>query len=112
MTMARRRPKIRSKALQKAYDRYIGDDPRQQAAFDEELANSQIARKIYEIRTKAGLSQRELAKLVGTTASVICQLEDSDYQGHSLSMLRRIAAALNKRVEIRFVSAGRSRQTA
>jgi transcriptional regulator with XRE-family HTH domain len=55
------------------------------------------------LRTKAGLSQRQLAKLVGTTASVICLLEDADYQGHSLSMLRRIAAALNHRVEIRFM---------
>ncbi len=42
-------------------------------------------------------------KLVGTTASVICLLEDADYEGHSLSMLRRIAAALHRRVEIRFV---------
>ena len=53
----------------------------------------------------AGLSQRALAKLAGTTASVICRREDSDYEGHSLAMLRRIAAALNKRVEIRFVPA-------
>jgi hypothetical protein len=41
--------------------------------------------------------------LVDTTASVICRLEDADYEGHSLAMLNRIAAALNKRVEIRFV---------
>ena len=45
---------------------------------------------------------RELARRVGTTASVICQLENADYQGHSLSLLKRIAAALGKRVEIRF----------
>jgi len=35
---------------------------------------------------------------------VICRLENADYEGHSSAMLRRIAAALNKRVEIRFVS--------
>ena len=40
------------------------------------------------------ITQRQLAKKVGTTASVICRLEDADYQGHSLAMLRRIAAAL------------------
>ena len=56
-----------------------------------------------KLRTQAGLSQRQLAKLVGTTASVICLLEDADYQGHSLSMLRRIATALDRRIEIRFV---------
>ena len=62
-----------------------------------------VARKIVELRTSAGLSQRELAKLVGTTASVICRLEDADYEGHSLAMLRRIGTALKQRVEIRFV---------
>lgn len=73
------------------------------AALEEARANDEVARKIYELRTNAGLTQRQLAKLVGTTASVICLLEDADYEGHSLSMLRRIALAVNRRVEIRFV---------
>ena len=46
-----------------------------------------------------------------TTASVICRLEDADYEGHSLAMLNRIAAALNRRVEIRFVPAERRLQS-
>ena len=58
---------------------------------------------MYELRTKAGLSQRALAKLVGTSASAICRVEDADYEGHSLGLLRRIAAALHQRVELRFV---------
>jgi transcriptional regulator with XRE-family HTH domain len=62
-----------------------------------------IARRIVELQTSAGLSQRELARRVGTTASVICRLEDADYEGHSLAMLRRIGTALKQRVEIRFV---------
>jgi transcriptional regulator with XRE-family HTH domain len=69
----------------------------------EERANLDVARKICDLRTKAKLSQRSLAKLVGTTASVICRLEDADYEGHSLAMLNRIAAALDRRVEIRFL---------
>jgi len=52
------------------------------------------------------------AALVGTTASVISRPEDADYEGHSMAMLRRIAAALNKRVEIRFVPAHRRLQAA
>ena len=97
------RKRMKSTALQFAYNRYIGNKPERIDSFEEELANADIARKIYDLRTKAGLSQRQLAKLVGTTASVICRLEDADYEGHSLAMLRRIAAALNKRVEIRFL---------
>jgi transcriptional regulator with XRE-family HTH domain len=59
---------------------------------------------LYAARTDAGLTQAQLAKAAGTTQQVISQLEDADYQGHSLSMLRRIAAALDRRVEVRLVS--------
>jgi len=93
--------------------RYYAGRPERLAALEEERVNAQVARQIYELRTKAGLSQRELGKLVGTTASVICRLEDADYDGPSLAMLRRIAAALDQRVEIRFVPrSGRLQRTA
>ena len=62
-----------------------------------------IAQMIYDARTAAQLTQSQLAEKVGTTQSVISQLEDADYEGHSLSMLRRVAAALDQRIEIRFV---------
>ena len=71
--------------------------------FDEAFRRQAVARKIYDLRAKAGLSQRELAKMIGTSASAICRLEDADYEGHSLAMLNRIAEALDRRVEIRFV---------
>jgi DNA-binding XRE family transcriptional regulator len=98
-----RKSRFASKALEFAYDRYVGKDEAKAEAFEAELANADVARKIYDLRTKAGLTQGQLAKLVGTSTSVISRLEDADYEGHSLAMLRRIAAALNKRVEIRFV---------
>ena len=62
--------------------------------------NAEVAQLIYEARIKAGLTQNELAALIGTKQPVIARLEDADYQGHSLSMLQKIAQALNKRVEI------------
>ena len=80
-----------------------GRDPEMTELVEQERANLDIARKIYELRTTARLSQTELARKVGTTQSVISRLEDADYDGHSLDMLRRIAAALQNRVEIRFV---------
>jgi len=81
-----------------------GDSAEMADLLEQERANLDIARKIYELRTKAKLSQSELAKKVGTTQSVISRLEDADYDGHSLAILRRIASALEKRVEIRFVA--------
>jgi ribosome-binding protein aMBF1 (putative translation factor) len=83
--------------------RYFAGKPEMLAMLEEARAEEEVARKIADLRTKAGLSQRELAKLVGTSASAICRLEDADYEGHSMAMLKRIAHALNTRVEIRFV---------
>lgn len=85
--------------------RYYAGRPERLAALEQARANDSVARKIAALRVKAGLTQRQLAKLVGTTPSVICRLENADYEGHSLAMLNRIAAALNQRVEIRFVQA-------
>jgi DNA-binding XRE family transcriptional regulator len=95
-----------SDALAFLHERYIGEDPSKLASLERERLNARIARQIYDLRTQAGLTQRQLASLVGTTASVICQLEDSDYSGHSLSMLQRVATALSSRIELRFVPTG------
>lgn len=92
-----------SAALEYVHRRFIAGQPERMAELEEARAGAEVARQVYELRTKAKLTQKELADRVGTTASVISRLEDDDYQGHSLAMLRRIAAALNKRVEIRFV---------
>ncbi len=107
--MARKR-KPTSDAVEILHRRYFEGRPHMLSMLEEERANVEIARRIYELRSKAGLTQQQLAQLVGTTASVICRLEDSDYEGHSLSMLRRIAAALDKRIEIRFLPAKRKLQ--
>jgi DNA-binding XRE family transcriptional regulator len=109
MKATKKTRKFHSPTLQFSYDRYVGADPKLTEEYERELINAEIARKIYDLRTKAGLSQRELAKKIGTSASAICRLEDSDYDGHSLSLLKRIAEALDQRVEIRFVPTKRLR---
>lgn len=80
-----------------------GRNPARQQAFEEEVANREVAHQIFQLRQKAGVSQAELARRIGTTQSVISRLEDADYEGHSLAMLNRIAAAVERRVQIRFV---------
>ena len=81
----------------------IGNDRKLRARIDEQKLNVRVAEMIYAAREDAGLSQAELAKLIGTTQSVISKLEDADYEGHSLSMLKRIGGALHQRLEVRFV---------
>jgi ribosome-binding protein aMBF1 (putative translation factor) len=100
--VTRRRTKS-SDGLKILHDIYISGDREMRRMVAEEHLNMEVAQRIYNLRAKTGLSQRALAKIVGTTASVICRLEDADYEGHSLAMLNRIAVALNRRVEIRFV---------
>ena len=99
-------------AVQILHRRHFAGKPPMLALLEDERANAEVARKIYDLRLKAKFTQTQLANLVGTTASVICRLEDADYDGHSLSMLRRIAAALGKRVAIHFVAASRKKHAA
>lgn len=84
-------------------DRLTGDDPELRQMIAEEAVHAQVARMIYEARTAAGLTQKQLADLLGTQPSAIACLEDADDQGHSLDMLRRIAEVLNQKLEVRFV---------
>jgi len=95
-------------AVEIVHARYFKGRPERMKALEEARADDEVARKIFGLRTKSGLTQAQLARMIGTTASVISRLEDSDYEGHSLAMLRRIAAALNRRVEIRFVTVRRT----
>src|SRR3982751_2036640 len=78
-----------------------GDDDFQQMV-EEETINLRVAQLVHDARVAAGLTQKQLAEMVGTGQSAIARLEDADYEGHSLSMLRRVAAALGMKVEIRF----------
>ena len=98
--MGNKKSKDASKIL---YDRYVKGDPEAEAMMDEVEAEGQIALQIYNLRKAAGLTQGELAGMVNTTTSVISRLEDADYEGHSMAMLRRIAKALHKKVLIQFV---------
>jgi len=84
-------------------DRITGDDAELRDMIAEETVNVRVARLIHEARTTANLTQQELADLIHSKQPVVARLEDADYEGHSLSMLDRIAAALGKRVKISFV---------
>jgi DNA-binding XRE family transcriptional regulator len=111
--MARSKPRTKAKRITrdglKILDKRLGVDPRAKRWNDEFEEHAEVAEVLYAVRTAAGLTQAQLAKAAGTTQQVISQLEDADYQGHSLSMLRRIAAALNRCVEIRLVPKSRKK---
>ena len=98
-----KKKKTTSDAVEILHRRYYQGKPGRISQLEEARNEDELARKIYELREQAGLTQARLAQMIGTTESVISRLEASDYEGHSLKMLKRIAEAVNKRVEIRFV---------
>ena len=87
----------------KILDRMIGNDAELREMYEQAKMDIQIAQLVYDARSSAGLSQQELAQMLNTTQSVISDLEDADYDGHSLSMLRRVAQVLNREVKIELV---------
>jgi transcriptional regulator with XRE-family HTH domain len=87
----------------KILEKVTGDDPALKGQIAGARINLKVAQMIHDSRTKAGLSQRQLADLIGSKQPVIARLEDADYEGHSLTMLQRIAEALDQRLELRFV---------
>ncbi|MDK3157483.1 XRE family transcriptional regulator [Kamptonema cortianum] len=93
----------RTNAVSIIHRRYVKSSQKRLLELEEERLNAKVAREIHRLRQEHQLTQAQLAKRVGTTPSVISRLEDADYQGHSLSMLRRIASSLDQQVEIRFI---------
>jgi len=73
-------------------------------AFVERFKNAgkawDLAIQLVSLRKKARLSQKELAKRVGTSQQQISRLESPSYEGHSLSMLRRVAEVLGGTVHV------------
>lgn len=59
--------RFESGALEHVDDRYIGRNPQQEATYEDELANAEVARAIDDLRSKPHLTQPALAELVGTT---------------------------------------------
>jgi len=90
------------------FDRYLEkqlDNPAFAARFKKAGEAWDIALQIAALREQAGLSQKDLAKLLKTSQQHISRLESPDYEGHSLSMLRRVADILHARVRVVFEAA-------
>ena len=97
----------RTKNALEILDRLTGKSAQVRQGIANARINMEVAQMIHDARAEAGLSQRELAELIGSKQSVIARLEDADYGGHSLRMLQRIGNALGRQLELRFVQASR-----
>ena len=73
--------------------------PAVRSGIEHDLALGQL---IYDLRTAAGLSQRELAARMGTTQSVISRLEEGGGAKNRLDTLARLAEALDRHLIVSF----------
>jgi len=80
-------------------------DPEFKTHFQEERQALKLALKIAELRDQKGLSQKELARLMGTSQQAISRIESGEYEGFTLKTLEKIAEATGMRVKIEFVVA-------
>ena len=71
--------------------------------FEQEYKNLIISEKIAQLRSKAHLTQEELAKRIHTTRSAISRYENNTYQGYSVSLLQKIATACGAELRLSFV---------
>lgn len=95
------------------FDKYL-DEQLKDPAFAERFKRAgeawDVALQIAALRQKAGLSQKDLARLLKTSQQQISRLESPDYEGHSLSMLRRVAEVLHARVRVSFEPVGKGNE--
>jgi transcriptional regulator with XRE-family HTH domain len=85
------------------FDRYLEEqmeDPAFAARFKQAGEAWDVALQLAALREQAGLSQQDLARKLKTSQQQISRLESTGYEGHSLSMLRRVAKVLHARVRV------------
>ena len=85
------------------FDRYLAEqmeDPAFAERFKQAGEAWDVALQLAALREKAGLSQHDLARKHKTSQQQISRLESPGYEGHSLSMLRRVAKVLHARVRV------------
>ena len=97
-----RKPKVR-----KLRDRLREDlkDPKFRQQFEVERRALGLALKITKLREKKGLTQAQLARLMGTSQQAISRIESGDYERSSMRTLEKIAEATGTRLKIDFIPA-------
>jgi transcriptional regulator with XRE-family HTH domain len=79
------------------------EDPEFRQGYAEAGEAWDLAIGLARLRQERGLTQAQLAEMVGTQQQNIARIENPAYSGHSLSLLRRIGRALGMVVRVQFI---------
>lgn len=91
------------------FDRFLAvqlRDPAFARRYEQASEAWGVAMQLAALRRRAGLSQKELARQLKTSQQQVSRIESPGYEGHSLSMLRRVAKQLHARVRVVFEADG------
>ena len=91
-----------SSATEVLFDRFYRGKPQRIAELKRTRQELALGRKIRELRESRGLSQAKLARALRTQAPAISRIEDADYDGHSLRILRKIADYFDQHLVVSF----------
>ncbi len=91
--------------LDRLKEKLLKHDPSLQVEFDKADQAWDIAFQIHDLRKKAGLTQKQLAELVGTKQSNIARIESADYTSYTLTTLEKVTKALKAKLQIKIVPA-------
>src|SRR5512133_3641937 len=108
--MARaRRKKTPSRTAGLAWGTYVGKqlaDPTFRQAFEQRRLVHEVAIVVRSMREQAGLTQAQLAKLVGVSQPMIARMERGlDQRTPRWETLRKVGLALGKQLKLSFVEA-------
>lgn len=95
------KPKDRKHLDFTVWEKQALKNPEFKAEYDKLQPEFAVIRAVIEARMRKGVTQEDLAKKIGTKQSVISRLE-SGRANPSVAFLKKLAQALNSRLEIRF----------
>ena len=98
-------------AFMKWIDSELGSNPKFAREVEETLNEMRLEQEIVALREKRGLSQREFAKLLGTTQPYVAKLESGRVKNLGLKTLVKCATALGGRVTLQIESKPAPRKT-
>lgn len=83
------------------YKKKLLEDPEFRRLYEESQPEFEIAKAIIRARIKNKITQKELARRMNTTQSVISRVEQAK-TSPSISFLKRLAAAFNTSLIVKF----------
>jgi len=85
------------------------EDPEVRRAYEARMVVAELAMAVRRMREEAGLTQAQLAALIGVKQPMIARLErGSDPRTPRWDVLRRVGLALGKQLVLEFVSSKRA----